>query len=96
MQKFKITIFMAIALLLAMPVSAAVIHVGVDGLVCAFCVKGIERGFKRHDAVATVNVDMDEKLITLITKEDKILEDSDIEKIISDAGYNITNIHRAD
>jgi copper chaperone CopZ len=79
---------------LAVPAMAETIHVGVDGLVCAFCVKGIESSFMKNEAVNTVEVDLDKKLVTLITKPDKKLEDAVIKEAITDAGYNVTNIHR--
>jgi copper chaperone CopZ len=73
--------------------SAETIHVGVNGLVCAFCVKGIENSFKKQEAVETVKVDLDEKLVTITTKQGKTMDDTAIKQIITDAGYSATTIH---
>ena len=79
---------------LASPALAETIHVGVDGLVCAFCIKGIEKAFNENPATESIDVNMDEKLVTVKTKPDQSIDDSVLTKIITDAGYRITNIHR--
>lgn len=82
-----------IAAAFAAPVMAETVHVGVNGLVCAFCVKGIEKSFKKVDAVENVHVDLDKKLVTLTTKKDQKIDDATIKTTIADAGYNVTSIH---
>lgn len=89
----KLVIATIFATGLATPAIAETIHVGVNGLVCAFCAKGIETSFKKHAAVDTVHVDFDEKLVTLTTKANKKLDDATITQVITDAGYTTTNIH---
>lgn len=79
---------------MAAPAWAETIHVGVDGLVCAFCVKGIEKGFSKQDAVSAVTVNLDEKLVTLTTKPEQTLTDDAITDVITSAGYTVTGIHR--
>ena len=73
---------------------AETVHVGVDGLVCAFCAKGIESSFKKHDSVESVTVDMEKKQVTLLFKKDAAMNDDTIRQVITDAGYNATTIHR--
>jgi copper chaperone CopZ len=92
MRRLILTLIFALGL--AAPAMGETIHVSVDGLVCAFCVKGIENSFKKNEAINTVDVNMDEKLVTLTTKPDKTLDDKVIKEMITDAGYNVTNIHR--
>lgn len=77
-----------------LPVLAETVHVGVDGLVCAFCAKGIEDSFKKNDAVAAVEVNLDSKLVTLTTKGEATLDDATIKQTIEQNGFNVTNIHR--
>lgn len=79
---------------LSAPALAETIHVGVDGLVCAFCVKGIESSFKKQDAVEKIQVKLDEKQVTVDTKDGATLDDATIERLITDAGYTMTSIHR--
>ena len=79
--------------LLASTAFAETIHVGLNGLVCAFCAKGIEKSFKKEAATDTVSVDLDKKLATITTKSGQSLEDTAITRIITDAGYTVTTIH---
>jgi copper chaperone CopZ len=89
----KLLIATAFVFTLATPALAETIHVGVDGLVCAFCAKGIENSFIKQPAVKAVKVDLDEKLVTITTKEGKTMDDATIKQVITDAGYTSTNIH---
>jgi len=85
------------AMIITMASSAAfadTIKVSVNGLVCAFCATGIEKTFKKQSAVDQVNVDLDNKLVTINTKPDQKLDDGTITKLINDAGYQVTNIAR--
>jgi len=75
------------------PAFAETIHVGVDGLVCAFCVKGIEKSFKKQAETKTVEVNLDEKLVTVVTKDGMTLKDEKIRKLLTDAGYEVSGIH---
>lgn len=78
----------------AAPVMAETVHVGVNGLVCAFCVKGIENSFKKQAAIDTVKVDLDSKMVTLTTKGTATMDDAAIKATITEAGYTTTTIHR--
>lgn len=88
-------LFLSAALVtgISAPAMAETIHVGVNGLVCAFCVTGIENSLKKIPAIESVKVDLDNKLVTITTKPDKTLDDKTITETITDAGYNVTNIH---
>lgn len=78
---------------LTFPALAETIHVGVNGLVCAFCASGIKKAMGKEAAVESVEVNLDEKMVTIKTKADQTLDDALISKIITDAGYTVTNIH---
>jgi copper chaperone CopZ len=73
---------------------AETIRVAVDGMVCEFCVVGIEHGFKKQAAVESVKVSLEEKNVTLTTKADATLSDDVIQKTIKDAGYEAGGIVR--
>ncbi len=90
----KLVLMVLCGLVFAGGAHAETIHIGVDGLVCAFCVKGIEKGFGKQDAVSSVNVDLDERMVTVVTKDDQTLDDAAITDIITDAGYTVTMMHR--
>ena len=82
-------------MLLATSANAATIHVGVKGLVCAFCATGLEKTFKKEAAIDSVKVDLENKLVTLETKADQDIDDATITERITDAGFTITDIRRA-
>lgn len=81
-------------ILFAMPALAETIHIGVNGLVCAFCAVGLEKNFKKEAATESVKVDLDKKLVTVTTKKDQTLDEDVIKQIIDYAGYQVTTIHR--
>lgn len=91
----KLLIAVGMIFITAFPAMAETIHIGVNGLVCAFCVKGIENSFKKQDAVKDIKVGLEEKLVTITTKEGKTMDDATIKQVIADAGYTTTSIHRA-
>lgn len=74
---------------------AETINATVNGMVCAFCVTGIEKSFKKNEAVEDVKVDLDGKIVTIHTKSDKTLNDAAVKKVINDAGYDLTKIERS-
>jgi len=73
---------------------ADTIKVSVNGLVCAFCARGIEKTFKKISAVSNIDVDLENKLVTIITKPSEKLDDQTVTKLITDSGYQVTNIVR--
>lgn len=73
-----------------------VIHVGVNGLVCDFCARSLEKIFGKQESVEKINVDLDEKLVTINLKDGESLDDDTITNLITDAGYNVEKIHRMD
>lgn len=66
----------------------------VSGLVCAYCVQGIEKAFKKEEAVEHVAVDLDNGLVTVHTKGKGDLPDDKVKSIITEAGYTVTGIER--
>jgi len=75
---------------------AETIKVTVNGMVCAFCATGIEKTFKAQPEVDNVKVNLEDKLVTINTKEGQKLDDAKVEKVITDAGYSINGIVRGD
>lgn len=90
------TIAIMAVILAALPFSAlaGTIHVGVDGLVCAFCAAGIKKALGKETSVGSADVDLGNKLVTITTKPEQTLDDAAITRIITEAGYKVTNIHR--
>lgn len=70
------------------------ISVKVSGMVCAMCAQGIQKKFKKLPEVKKIKVDLDSKVVTIQTKQEKDVTDEVIKKLITEAGYNVTSIER--
>lgn len=97
----KIAAVMIFAAMLAFdpaPVAAAHggkhVFVTINGLVCDFCARSMEKVFGKKEPVAAVKVDLDAKVVTIDLKDGFKLEDAEIKKGIIDAGYTIVDIKR--
>lgn len=97
-MKIKIaSLFFASILVLTLPTIAVaeVIKVTVNGMVCAFCAQGIKKNFLKVPGVTEVKPNLENKLVTIITKEDAVLTDTTIGNVIKDAGYDLKEIVRS-
>ena len=72
------------------------VHVSVNGLVCDFCARALEKVFSKEEAVKAIDVDLDKKVITVDFQDGQSLDDERITQLITDAGYNVENIHRVE
>lgn len=70
--------------------STKIVHV--NGLVCDFCARAIEKVFGQKPEVDKVKVDLDKKIITLDFKDKQSMDDKTITKLVTDAGYNVVSI----
>ncbi len=71
-----------------------VLTISVNGLVCDFCARSIEKLFSKKESVKSINVNLEEMLITINLKKGKILNDDIIRQVIRDSGYDIKEINR--
>ena len=71
-----------------------VLSIYVNGLVCDFCARSIEKLFSKKESVKSINVNLEEMLITINLKKGKILNDDIIRQVIRDSGYDIKEINR--
>jgi copper chaperone CopZ len=92
-MKNHLAIITTVIALATTPAFAETVHIGVDGLVCAFCVKGIEESFNKQPETKSIDVNLEDKLVVLVTKDGTTIKDEVITKLITDAGYKVTNIH---
>ena len=75
-------------------ISAETIRATVNGMVCGFCATGIEKTFKAQPEVSAIDVDLENKLVTIHTREGQTMDDSKIKKLLGGAGYSVTGIVR--
>jgi copper chaperone CopZ len=92
MKKYLLTIIIIFGLTAA--VSADTIKATVNGMVCGFCATGIEKTFKSQPEVKTVDVDLQNKLVTIQTKQGQKLDDAKIKKLLGNAGYSVVAVAR--
>ena len=70
------------------------ITIDVNGMVCDFCARSIEKVFSKREEILSVNVDLDESQIKIMLKPEKKISDSSLENLIRDSGYNTVKINR--
>ena len=92
MQKHLLTIIIFFGLTAAIP--ADTIKATVNGMVCGFCATGIEKTFRAQPEVKAVDVDLENKLVIIHTREGRTIDDSKIKKLLGNAGYSVTGIVR--
>ena len=93
MAKYLLTIIITISLSAA--ASAETIRATVNGMVCGFCATAIEKTFRKQPEVKTVNVDLNNRLVTVTTKEGQALDDGKIAHLLKNSGYSLVKIDRA-
>lgn len=73
----------------------AAIEVHVSGMVCAFCIQGIEKTLLALKDVHSIDIDLKTKIVTVIPKQGGALTNDHIKKAIDDAGYEVSKIVRS-
>tara|TARA_B100001741_G_scaffold246267_1_gene207624 strand:- start:336 stop:707 length:372 start_codon:yes stop_codon:yes gene_type:complete len=68
--------------------------VAVEGMVCDFCAQAIEKVFMKREEVAGITVNLDDQNVIISLKSEKDIENTIIEELFLNAGYNIQNIDR--
>ncbi len=71
-----------------------IVTVNAFGLVCDFCATAIEKVFMRKDEVSGLNVSLADRKIIIALKNGQNIDDAEIEKLITDSGYNVKSIDR--
>lgn len=91
----KLLTFLA-TVMMAFPAFAdhKIVEVGVNGMVCDFCAQGIKKQFKKEKSVSKVDVDLDNKKVTIHFHHDADLADEEIKTKLKDAGYEVRTIAR--
>lgn len=66
------------------------IKANVNGMVCAFCAKGIEKKLKALPQTQAVFVDLKSHIVVLELKNGQDVPLNDFKQIIKDAGYEVS------
>ena len=74
--------------------NSEVLNISVNGLVCDFCARSIEKIFSKKESVESININLEKMLITINLKKGKNLDDNTIKQLINDSGYDVREINR--
>lgn len=69
-----------------------IIYTYVNGLVCDFCARSLEKTFEKEESVKSIAIDLKDKVIIIELKKNKNLDESTIIKLVNDAGYDVEEI----
>jgi copper chaperone CopZ len=75
-------------------VGAPDVVVKVNGLVCDFCARSLEKTFRKTGKVSGVSVDLTAKEVKLKFAPGGALNDATIRKLVTDAGYAVVSLQR--
>ncbi len=94
-MNFKTTL-PVLAFILCFPIAsfAKDLTLTVKGMTCGSCAKGIEKKFKRNEAVKDVKADFDTGKVLISLKDKADISDDQLQKMIKDSGYSIEKIER--
>ncbi|MEK9657255.1 MAG: heavy metal-associated domain-containing protein [bacterium] len=67
----------------------------VEGMVCDFCARGLEKVFAQHAAVASINVSLEEGTVSIKMKPNKTVSNEKITELIKNNGLSVRQIVRS-
>lgn len=70
-----------------------VVNVGVNGLVCDFCARALEKVFGKREEVTGIDVDLDNAMVSISMKDGMSIDDDTLTKLITDSGYSVIGIN---
>jgi len=93
-MKVKTMLAIIFSLNLATASASEMITVHVNGMVCSFCARGIEKKFSALAEIKDIKVDLTSKTVSLITHDNQTVQDLKIKTLMTEAGYHVTSIER--
>ena len=67
----------------------------VDGIVCAFCVQGIQKRFESIGKADQVVISLEHKKVVVTEKPGQVISDADFRQTIREAGFKVETIKRS-
>ncbi len=68
------------------------VYAFVNGLVCEFCARALEKTIGNQNEVESIKVDLRKKVVIVKLFDGKSLKESKLISLINDAGYDVTEI----
>ena len=72
----------------------AVIEVSVNGMVCDFCARALEKVVGKREEVSGIEVDLDEARVSIALQPGAITSDATVTRLVTDSGYDVVAIER--
>tara|TARA_B100001094_G_scaffold182696_1_gene177139 strand:+ start:1633 stop:1932 length:300 start_codon:yes stop_codon:yes gene_type:complete len=92
----KLLLILTFLLSFSIPAFAAqlggTVYADVNGLVCDFCARALEKVFSKQEAVKSIHVDLDKKVVKIQFNKGKSLKNETITQLITDAGYKVREL----
>lgn len=92
MKKLLVTLMLSAMAPAAFAVTT--IKAEVNGMVCAFCAKGIEKKLNALPQKQAAFVDLKSRVVALQLKEGQDVSNEAFSKVIEDAGYSVSKLER--
>jgi copper chaperone CopZ len=92
MKKLLVTLMLSAIMPAAFAVTT--IKAEVNGMVCAFCAKGIEKKLNALPQKQSAFVDLKSRVVALQLKEGQDVSNDAFSKVIEDAGYSVSKLER--
>ena len=67
----------------------------VDGIVCAFCVQGIQKRFEKVGKADQVVISLERKQVVVTEKPGQVITDAEFRQTIREAGFKVDAIKRS-
>lgn len=90
----KLSALIILLLTTQMTYAANSIKAEVNGMVCAFCAKGIEKKLKAMPESQASFVDLKSRIVVLELKEGKDVAIEKFTQVIKDAGYSVSKVEK--
>ena len=71
-----------------------IVDVKVNGLVCDFCARALEKVFSRRTEVEGIDVDLDNGDVKVELKKGKKLDDKTLKQLVTDSGYSVVSVSK--
>jgi copper chaperone CopZ len=73
-------------------VSSERIDLTINGMVCSFCVEGVERKIRGLPATQNVKIDLSKRIVQVWVRPGETIQDDQLRKLIRDAGFDVREI----
>ncbi|HUS24905.1 MAG TPA: heavy-metal-associated domain-containing protein [Candidatus Binatia bacterium] len=68
----------------------------VDGMVCAYCMQGIEKKFRSLGATDDIYISLENGLVAVRLKPGQDISEREARTLLQDAGYSLRSVRRTD